>query len=236
MKYLFTILLTIFALTVLHNKNVLSQSSKKEQSGMLNITYKSKDTYYRVNTDKLFIREKPNVNSQSYDLLVNGAPLKLLENTNISETISGIKGNWIKVETIDSIVGYVFNGFCMKIKIHSVWSIGSNDGNGEADCFFYSDSYYYFSGWKQYIYSKWSMDKSNEMTMSFENNNYFISIIDKISNNINKYKKDWNVKYIDVSKKIVCFYITEDNKSKDHKRSFDFFGYNMMNYPNGTNY
>ena len=61
----------------------------------------------------LNMREQPNQTATPIVLLPSGAHVKLLEETNNSETIGGVAGKWDKVE-YNGQQGYVFDGFLSK--------------------------------------------------------------------------------------------------------------------------
>ena len=60
--------------------------------------------------DNLRFRKSPSLNSNTIRLLNKNDKLKLIENGEF-ETIQGVSGSWVKVETIKGETGWCFNAY-----------------------------------------------------------------------------------------------------------------------------
>jgi len=78
-----------------------------------NLKFSNIKTYYFPLINNLIFRELPGTGSKSIRSLILGERLEFFEEGK-SEVINNIKGNWIKVRTINNEIGWCFSGYLMK--------------------------------------------------------------------------------------------------------------------------
>lgn len=89
---------------------------EKKQEVTLELFSDKPDHYFVYTLTVLNVRDKPSREGVPFGKLERGTEVKLLEKTNVKETIEGIPGEWWKIEVYGK-EGYVFSGYLSRYKL-----------------------------------------------------------------------------------------------------------------------